>query len=316
MLRGQRSREAIARKLKVDKSTVYKWEKGVTKPSWRHLLSYIEINNLEDVKVIPKKWLNFDLSSSKTILSFLVQKYSKSEISEICGISQKSVSLTLQNSVSIKVDILFRLWHHYDQLSFFLFIEQSIGLKNCKSTQSIGVNWEFETQMSRLYPFFAGAIYLIQSGLKVDEAINSFSKYFFIDKALARSFLDSLLEHGYVTTEAGRLKLCSNHWFDSRANFQLNRDLNHYWTINSLRHFQNSEKFLTNTFFNYKIMALSDEGLNQVKEEYLHFFSKVKRISENDKSIKKDFVSLSLQLMDFNEVESHSNADNVPGVFS
>lgn len=300
-LRGQKSREHCARRLGMDKSTIYKWESGLSKPNWDHLFSFFNIEKIEVESLLLIKWSGEDVSKSQNILQFFLRDCSINQISEIGGVSSKSIHSILKGHVPARVETIFKIWHHFYPSSFLAFLEQTVGLYHLDETKQFGQIWKLERELSYQYPFFAGVIAYIKRGLEVSRAVEKLEEKLGVDPSEIENLLNRLTESRLIFVDEDKYILSHQHVFDSRIDFSMNKFLHKYWIKNALRNLEGKKNFTEQSFFNYLVTSISKEAFDELQTEYRQFIKKVKFICENDQGPANSTHAITLQLVDLDE---------------
>lgn len=297
-LRNNRTLAECSEHLGVSKSTVQKWESGQSKPTWSQLCLLLELNgyHLEGLK--PASWNDMELKNSSSVLDFFLNQGPLSDIAKVAGLSRNGIYNIVNGEQSPRAITIFKLWHHYERFSFLVFLEKTAGLSNMPSTQKLGLLWDLEYRLSLEYPFFSGVVRSMVGGLQVSGASQKLAVQFDVDPQKVDDLIEKLIEEKVIHILKDQYYLIETHAFDSRANAEVNKQLQIFWTQNSLRKLEELKGLPEKSFFNYCILDLSPEAYKKVCQEYNQFYAKVRAIASDDKLSQKNIHSLTIQFVD------------------
>lgn len=301
LLRGERSREQVARSLKVSASALYKWERAVSQPEWQYLINYLKLNKMELPYFLYSHWPDVNFHKGHQIIDFFIKQYGVNVVAEVVGLSRNGLVKLMNTEGSPKAHIIFSLWHHYSRVSFLVFLDCTVSLSKISAFSKLGSRWETEYSISEKYPFVAGIIYKLVSGLEEKQAPILLAKYFGGEPEEIKEILDRLIEADIICFSDGRYFLEARHVFDSRGNFEVNKKLRKYWIERALNALDLQRDYSTTSFFNYSLMNLSKGAYEEVLFEYQKFNSKVRRIVADDVNTEKTTHILNTQFVNFED---------------
>lgn len=97
-LKGERSFEQLARKLDVNKSTVYSWVHQKSRPHWDDFWQLLVINHQVPDESFGR---GINLSSGVEFLQYFIEKYSLKEVIQASGLSRNGpLKITTQGDFS------------------------------------------------------------------------------------------------------------------------------------------------------------------------------------------------------------------------
>jgi DNA-binding XRE family transcriptional regulator len=293
-LRKKRSREQVSRHLLVDKSTIYKWEKGLTQPLWSQLTKYIKLNKIQISRKINQRLGVTNYLDGKQLLAHFVANEGIDNVAHIAKVTKQTINNNIRRS-DPKVELIFSLWSHFSPHSFLIFLDLLIGIDNLNELHELSRNWNFEASISKKHPYFAGVIHIIERKLGKEESIHKISQCFDITKTEATCFIEDLLRVNFIGESKDKYLLNSKHIFDASKDFDLTKSLHQYWTKRSLDRFTKECFDSGESKYGYLIMSLSEEGLQKVNSEYARFYSSLRKIALEDKKRLVSTHSLTVQ---------------------
>lgn len=283
IVRKGKSQEWLARRVGISKTQIHRWETGKNEIRWDKFLIICNLTHNKVDTVLPKIFkldgINSDIGF---YLKIIINKNSLNDVVQKTGYSKQSLKRWIDGEALPTLSQILTIWYKYSTHSFYLFLDEFIGLAKISSIHQISKKWSLEKKISKKYPYIAGILKLAARNLTSDELKERAKNSFGIEDSEYNELIKKLIDIDILKQNRNKIYLVGHHLFDSSQNYELLCYLNDYWCKHTAKKIsENQTKSVPGTF-SYLVMNLSKSELLELKNDLYALNLKARQMSKND----------------------------------
>jgi predicted transcriptional regulator len=289
------SLEQCARKLNVNKSSVYAWRNQRSKPTWSHFFKLLLLKNKSTMNIT--NWKGVPLHNGSLLIEKFVKDHTFDNVLVASGLTKNGLSKLISKRAETKVETIFKIWDHLSRYNFLCFLYSIVELKDSDWFDPISQKWSKEIELSKEYPYFAGVIMSFGNGLAIKGLSESLAERFNTSVSKISTLLSTLEKNNFIEIDKEIIKFKDYYYFNSSIHYPTYKNLALYWSKQALEKFSNDIKESNFTTCNYALLRLDESLYKEIQLDIANLYIKARKMSDSSQASNGELTTLTLQFL-------------------
>ncbi len=301
-IRRPKTQAWLARRLKVSKTQVHRWERGINKMKWQHFLLLCRARNRgisEAIESVTAGKANQD-ESPASLIKFLAAGLKTGEIAERLGRSRFTVSRWFSSRAEPDLDDVLAAFIAIKPLLLRPFLHAIVSKTFERDHTTLFHFPQIEVDLTYKYPVIA--LILRSLELKAYQDADKHTEGYIAAKAgisLSEelAMLKILAEAGLIDFDGYKYRVV-NSQLDTRGDFKGTLRIRKYWLERTIQFLDKIESLPNDAIFRSNVFSVSRSTYTEIKDLYLNFFEELRSTIARDQKSAEIVAVLSMNIFD------------------